>query len=127
MNIFGIGLPEMVLILVVGLVVFGPQKLPEIGRSLAQALNSFKKAQQEFEAEFKKEADALQKSMNTPMKATIERPEPKALSPQEGEVAASTDTGSEAAAQPLEQTANGAIDSADEAIVADGEQQSPAA
>lgn len=83
MNVFGIGLPEMALILVLALLVFGPKKLPEIGRSLAQALGSFKKAQQEFETEFKKEAAQLQKTVNEPMKASIERPSPKALSPQE--------------------------------------------
>lgn len=82
MNIFGIGLPEMTLILVLALLVFGPKKLPEIGRSLAQALGGFKKAQQEFETEFRKEAAQLQKSMTEPMQAAIERPEPKALSPQ---------------------------------------------
>ena len=86
MNVFGIGLPEMALILVVALLVFGPKKLPEMGRSLAQALGSFKKAQQEFETEFKKEAEDLKKSMNAPMKAEIERPEPKALPEPEGEV-----------------------------------------
>lgn len=87
MNIFGIGLPEMALILVLALLVFGPKKLPEIGRSLAQALGSFKKAQQEFETEFKKEAEQLQKTITEPMKASIERPQPKALSPrQEDEV-----------------------------------------
>ncbi|NER80742.1 MAG: TatA/E family twin arginine-targeting protein translocase [Leptolyngbya sp. SIO1D8] len=80
MNIFGVGLPEMALILVLALLVFGPKKLPEIGRSLAQALGSFKKAQQEFETEFKKEAEQIQKSVTEPMKASIERPEPKALS-----------------------------------------------
>ncbi|MGF1461511.1 MAG: TatA/E family twin arginine-targeting protein translocase [Leptolyngbyaceae cyanobacterium] len=75
MNIFGIGLPEMAIILVVALLVFGPKKLPEIGRSLAQALGSFKKAQQEFESELKRESAELEKSM----KAEIERPDPKAL------------------------------------------------
>ena len=71
----------MALILVLALLVFGPKKLPEIGKSLAQALGSFKKAQQEFETEFKKEAEQIQKSVTEPMKASIERPEPKALSP----------------------------------------------
>lgn len=40
---FGIGVPELLLILVVGLVVFGPGKLPEIGRSLGKTMNEFKK------------------------------------------------------------------------------------
>lgn len=85
MNVFGIGLPEMALILVVALLVFGPKKLPEIGRSLAQALGSFKKAQQEFETELKRESAELEKSMKAPMKAEIERPDPKALPQDEAE------------------------------------------
>lgn len=40
---FGIGVPELLLILVIGLVVFGPGKLPEIGRSLGKTINEFKK------------------------------------------------------------------------------------
>lgn len=100
MNIFGIGLPEMALILVVALLVFGPKKLPEIGRSMAQALGSFKKAQQEFEAEIKKESEELQKSMNAPMKAEIERPQPKAL-PHQEEAAARTEADSADSSEPI--------------------------
>ena len=40
---FGIGVPELMLILVVGLVVFGPAKLPEIGRALGKTIGEFKK------------------------------------------------------------------------------------
>lgn len=39
-----IGFPELVLVLVIALVVFGPNKLPEIGRSLGQGLREFKQA-----------------------------------------------------------------------------------
>lgn len=85
MNFFGIGLPEMALILVLALLVFGPKKLPEIGSSLAKALKSFQKAQQDFETEFKREAEQLQKSVTEPMKASLEKPAPKALSPQEAD------------------------------------------
>jgi sec-independent protein translocase protein TatA len=41
---FGIGAPELVVILVVALVVFGPGKLPEMGSALGKALRDFKKA-----------------------------------------------------------------------------------
>ena len=41
---FGIGVPELILILVVGLVVFGPGKLPEMGRSLGKGIREFRKA-----------------------------------------------------------------------------------
>jgi sec-independent protein translocase protein TatA len=80
-NFFNIGLPEMALILVLALLIFGPKKLPEIGRSLGKAIKGFQEASKEFETEFKKEADRLEKTVNQPMKATLEDPERKALAP----------------------------------------------
>ena len=41
---FGIGAGEFILILIVGLIVFGPSKLPEVGRSLGKAIREFQKA-----------------------------------------------------------------------------------
>jgi sec-independent protein translocase protein TatA len=43
-----IGMPEMLVILVIALVVFGPRKLPELGRSLGRSLNEFKRASNEL-------------------------------------------------------------------------------
>jgi sec-independent protein translocase protein TatA len=85
MNFFGIGLPEMILIFVVALLIFGPKKLPEIGRSLGKAMRSFQDASKEFESEFKREAEQLEKSMSTGMEAKIEPPEPKALAASKSE------------------------------------------
>lgn len=75
MNIFGIGLPEMALITIVALLVFGPKKLPEIGRSVAKTLRSFQDASKEFENEFKKEAASIEKSisMSAKLEATNEQ------------------------------------------------------
>ena len=81
MNVLGIGLPEMALIMMVALLVFGPKKLPEIGRSLGKAIKGFQDASKEFEDEFKKEAARIEKTVAEPMKATLETPEPKALKP----------------------------------------------
>ena len=61
MNIFGIGLPEMGVIMVVALLIFGPKKLPEIGRSLGKTIRSFQEASNEFQSEFKKESEQLKK------------------------------------------------------------------
>lgn len=41
---FGFGMPEMVIILVIALVVFGPAKLPQLGQSLGAGIRNFKKA-----------------------------------------------------------------------------------
>ncbi len=82
MNVFGIGLPEMVLILVVALLIFGPKKLPEIGKSMGKALRSFQDASKEFETEFKREAERLNDTLNeTPMEATLETPPQLAEAP----------------------------------------------
>jgi Tat protein translocase TatB subunit len=45
---FGIGFPELILILVIGLIVLGPNKLPELAKALAKGLAEFKKATQEI-------------------------------------------------------------------------------
>ena len=44
MYMFSFSLPELVLILVIALVVFGPSKLPEVGKALGKSLQEFKKA-----------------------------------------------------------------------------------
>ncbi len=81
MNVFGIGLPEVALILVLALLVFGPKKLPEIGRSLGKAIRGFQEASKEFENEFKREAEQIQKVAKQPMEAKLEEPSQPALSP----------------------------------------------
>lgn len=39
-----IGVPELILIMVVALIIFGPGKLPEVGKAIGKTLNEFKKA-----------------------------------------------------------------------------------
>ena len=53
MNVFGIGLPELAVIAAIGLVVFGPKRLPELGRALGRTLRGFQSASSEFEREFR--------------------------------------------------------------------------
>ncbi len=81
MNIFGIGLPEMAVIMVLALLVFGPKKLPEIGRSVGKAIRGFQDASKEFEAEFKREAEQIEQAVKAPMEATLETPSQPTLSP----------------------------------------------
>ena len=45
---FGIGMPELILILAIALIVIGPKKLPDLAKSLGRAMREFKKATNEF-------------------------------------------------------------------------------
>lgn len=45
---FGIGMPEMLLLLAVALIIFGPKKLPELAKSIGRALGEFKRATSEI-------------------------------------------------------------------------------
>ncbi len=45
---FGIGMPELIVILVILLIVIGPQKLPDLARSLGKGLAEFKRATEDF-------------------------------------------------------------------------------
>ena len=65
-----IGMPELIIILVIALIIFGPRKLPELGKSLGWSLNEFKKAstdlqntlEQEIKIEEQKETAAKVKA-----------------------------------------------------------------
>jgi len=66
---FGIGAGEFIVILIVGLIVFGPGKLPEVGRALGKALREFRKAQA-----------ALSATLND-IDEPVKKPEPKPVQP----------------------------------------------
>ncbi len=53
------GWPEIIFILFLVLLLFGAKKLPELARGMAQSLNEFKKARDEFESEIKKSTAQL--------------------------------------------------------------------
>jgi Tat protein translocase TatB subunit len=91
-----LGGPELFLILVVALIVFGPKKLPEIGKSLGKMMAEFRKASQEFQRtiETEVEADKLRDSLRVEAPRT-ETPAPPAV------------TETAAAPHPPESTASG--------------------
>ena len=68
---FGIGIPELILILIVGLIVFGPSKLPEIGRAVGKGLREFRKASSALQAVI----NASEESPPTPRPASAVRAE----------------------------------------------------
>jgi TatA/E family protein of Tat protein translocase len=50
-----LGFPEMIFLFLFALILFGPKKLPEIGRQIGRALNEFKRASNEFKAQIESE------------------------------------------------------------------------
>ncbi len=54
MNIFGVGLPEIAVISALALIIFGPKRLPELGRTLGKTLKGLQTASTEFEKEIQK-------------------------------------------------------------------------
>ncbi len=63
---FGIGIPELILILIVGLIVFGPGKLPEVGRAVGKGLREFRKASSAFQAVMNEPDPPPQKPQQAP-------------------------------------------------------------
>lgn len=53
-----IGIPELIVIFIIALLVFGPKKLPEVGKSVGKALREFKKASNELRNKVEEEINA---------------------------------------------------------------------
>ena len=49
MNIFGIGIPEIAVIVVLALLIFGPKRLPQLGKTIGKTLKGLQTASKEFE------------------------------------------------------------------------------
>lgn len=91
MNIFGIGLPEMAVIAAIGLLVFGPKRLPELGKTLGRTLRGFQSASQEFEKEFRTAVGTDQPiDISGPPATMPPAAEPAAISPATTESATAT-------------------------------------
>jgi sec-independent protein translocase protein TatA len=58
---FGIGLPELVVILAVALIVLGPQRLPEVARMLGRAYGQLRRASEEFQHTIRQDLAALER------------------------------------------------------------------
>jgi TatA/E family protein of Tat protein translocase len=69
-----IGMPELIIIFTVALLVFGPRKLPELGRSLGKSLQEFKRASNELKHTLDEEISLEEKRTPAPTPAVLQAP-----------------------------------------------------
>ena len=85
-----LGIPELILIFIVALIVFGPKRLPEIGRTLGKAMGEFKKATDDFKNTIEREVQVEElkqlASTTIPVHEAVSRTEPAPPAPQVADV-----------------------------------------
>ena len=64
---FGLGMQELIVIFVIALLIFGPKKLPELGRSLGRGLAEFKRASEELKEGLAAELSAAEEKATAPV------------------------------------------------------------
>jgi len=74
-SLMNLGLSEMIFIFVLALIIFGPKKMPEIGRQIGRALAEFKRASNEFKAQIETEINNLEVETNPHSTAPVEAPQ----------------------------------------------------
>ena len=95
-----LGGPELLLILVIALIVFGPRKLPEMGRSLGKMMLEFRRASNEFKRTVEDEVDAEQARERAAALAAVAPPAAAPAAPPAQAPAGPTD-GTAAAPEPV--------------------------
>lgn len=75
MNFLNVGPLELMLVLVVALIVFGPQRLPEIGATVGRTIREFQRAQQEIVQEFSRELK-VESERSSPTSAVLPPQQP---------------------------------------------------
>jgi len=69
-----LGFSEMVFLFILALLIFGPKKLPEVGRQIGRFMNEFKRASNEFKAQIESEISSLETGVKTEILPPIHAP-----------------------------------------------------
>jgi sec-independent protein translocase protein TatA len=87
-----IGMPELIIIFVIALIIFGPRKLPELGRSLGKSLAEFKRASNELKS-------TLEEEIRLEEQQKVEAPKPASQTAATAATATSTQAAEHSAPQ----------------------------
>jgi len=101
---FGVGIPELVVICLVALVILGPKQLPEVAKFLGKALGEFRKATDEISTEFNNAKSMLEEEIRQAERATQEEKPATAQGDEKQSPAASTESSVEPTLKPPEFT-----------------------
>lgn len=71
---FGIGMPELIIIFVIALLVFGPKELPKIGRTIGKAMGEFRRASDELRDGIQREIELADRGEQTPAPPLVQEP-----------------------------------------------------
>lgn len=104
---FGIGMTELLVILVVALIVFGPTKLPELARSLGRAMHEFRRASNDLRASFNEAIEPPPPPRPEPPRPAPAIPPPAAAPAPLDQPAAEAGPAGQAAPPPSSSPANG--------------------
>jgi TatA/E family protein of Tat protein translocase len=105
------GWPEIMVILVIALVIFGPRKLPQLGRTLGKALGEFRRATNELKNTLELEVHKEEEKQNAPQRKKAEEAYSRRQPPDPGTRPESTPAGGAAeAGLPIEEPAPGSAE-----------------
>ena len=100
-----LGWPEIMMVLVIALIIFGPRKLPELGKTLGHSLAQFKRASEDFKRTWESEVETEKRRLDVYRPA---EPQPDYAEPQSSAVTAEAASGGEPAGENVSEPSDGA-------------------
>lgn len=114
-----LGMPEILMILVIALIIFGPRKLPELGKTLGNSLAQFRRASEDFKRQWEDEVEIERRRIDVPEAPAVERTtQPASIAEGETKPEPAAEPAAGVAEEPPAVAVTGETVSASEAVAA---------